>query len=37
VGATIACAVDDALGIPGAIAALPITPQRIKQILDGKR
>jgi aerobic carbon-monoxide dehydrogenase large subunit len=39
VGAAIAAAVDDAIGLPGAITQLPITPQRLKQILDkaGKR
>jgi carbon-monoxide dehydrogenase large subunit/6-hydroxypseudooxynicotine dehydrogenase subunit gamma len=37
VGATIACAVEDAIGIPGAIKELPITPQRLKDILDGSR
>jgi carbon-monoxide dehydrogenase large subunit len=37
VGAAIATAVDDAIGIPGAITQLPITPQRLKAILDGKR
>jgi len=35
VGATIASAVEAAIGMPGAIRALPITPQRLKQILDG--
>src|SRR5262249_24442469 len=33
-GAAIAAAIDDAIGIPGAITALPVTPQRLKQILD---
>ena len=37
VGAAIASAVDDAIGIPGAITSLPITPQRLKRILDAKR
>jgi carbon-monoxide dehydrogenase large subunit len=32
-GATIASAIDDALGIPGAVTQLPVTPQRIRQIL----
>jgi carbon-monoxide dehydrogenase large subunit/6-hydroxypseudooxynicotine dehydrogenase subunit gamma len=36
VGAVIASAVDAAIGRPGAITALPITPQRLKRILDGK-
>jgi len=34
VGAVIASAVDAAIGRPGAITALPITPQRLKRILD---
>jgi carbon-monoxide dehydrogenase large subunit len=33
VGATIASAVEDAIGIPGAVRELPVTPQRLKQIL----
>jgi aerobic carbon-monoxide dehydrogenase large subunit len=33
VGAAIASAIDDALGIPGAVAQLPVTPQRLKEIL----
>ncbi len=36
VGAAIASAIDDAIGIPGAITALPVTPQRLKAIIDGK-
>jgi carbon-monoxide dehydrogenase large subunit/6-hydroxypseudooxynicotine dehydrogenase subunit gamma len=36
VGATIAAAIDDAIGIPGAITRLPITPQRLKDILAKK-
>ncbi|HEY4920051.1 MAG TPA: xanthine dehydrogenase family protein molybdopterin-binding subunit [Xanthobacteraceae bacterium] len=36
VGATIASAVEAAIGMPGAITALPITPQRLKRIIDGK-
>ena len=36
VGAAIAAAVDDALGQPGAVTQLPITPQRLKQILAGR-
>jgi len=36
VGAVIASAIDDALGMPGAIAALPVTPQRLRAIVkDG--
>jgi carbon-monoxide dehydrogenase large subunit/6-hydroxypseudooxynicotine dehydrogenase subunit gamma len=34
VGAAIAAAIDDAIGIPGAITQLPVTPQRLKRILD---
>ena len=37
VGAAIASAIDDAIGIPGAITVLPVTPQRLKAIIDGKR
>lgn len=33
VGATIASAIDDAIGVAGAITQLPITPQRLKDIL----
>jgi carbon-monoxide dehydrogenase large subunit/6-hydroxypseudooxynicotine dehydrogenase subunit gamma len=36
VGAAIACAIDDAIGQPGAIVALPVTPSRIKALLDRK-
>ncbi|MSO66621.1 MAG: xanthine dehydrogenase family protein molybdopterin-binding subunit [Pseudolabrys sp.] len=32
VGAAIASAIDDALGIPGAVTQLPISPQRLKAI-----
>ena len=35
VGAAIASAIDDAIGMPGAIRQLPVTPQRLKQILNG--
>ena len=35
VGAAIASAIDDAIGIPGAVRELPVTPQRLKQILNG--
>ena len=30
-------AIDAAIGIPGAVTALPVTPQRLKAILDGRR
>ena len=33
VGAAIATAIDDAIGIPGAITQLPVTPQRLREIL----
>jgi CO/xanthine dehydrogenase Mo-binding subunit len=35
VGAAIAAAIDDAIGIPGAITRLPVTPQRLREILKG--
>ena len=34
VGAAIAAAIDDAIGIPGAVTRLPVTPQRLKAILN---
>jgi carbon-monoxide dehydrogenase large subunit/6-hydroxypseudooxynicotine dehydrogenase subunit gamma len=37
VGAAIASAIDEAIGLPGAITQLPVTPQRLKRILDGRR
>jgi carbon-monoxide dehydrogenase large subunit len=36
VGAVIASAIEDAIGIPGVITELPVTPQRLKQILDSQ-
>jgi aerobic carbon-monoxide dehydrogenase large subunit len=33
VGATLAAAIDNAIGIPGAITRLPVTPQRLRDIL----
>ncbi len=33
VGAAIASAIDDAIGIPGAVTRLPVTPQRVKALL----
>jgi aerobic carbon-monoxide dehydrogenase large subunit len=33
VGAVIAGAIDDAIGIPGAVTRLPVTPQRLREIL----
>jgi carbon-monoxide dehydrogenase large subunit len=32
-GAAIAAAIDDAIGIPGAITQLPVSPQRLREIL----
>ena len=32
-GAAIAAAIDDALGMPGAVTALPVSPQRVKALL----
>jgi CO/xanthine dehydrogenase Mo-binding subunit len=37
VGAAIASAIDDAIGIPGAVRKLPVTPQRLKLILNTRR
>jgi aerobic carbon-monoxide dehydrogenase large subunit len=34
VGAAIASAIDEAIGIPGAVTQLPVTPQRLKALLD---
>ncbi|MGB6502717.1 MAG: xanthine dehydrogenase family protein molybdopterin-binding subunit [Xanthobacteraceae bacterium] len=34
VGAAIAAAIDDALGRPGAVTELPVTPQRLRRILQ---
>src|SRR5207245_4587155 len=36
VGGAIASAIDDAIGIPGAITELPVTPQRLKAIIGAK-
>ena len=36
VGGAIANAVEDSIGMPGAITQLPITPQRLKEILSRK-
>ena len=33
VGAAIASAIDDAIGMPGAVTRLPVTPQRMREIL----
>jgi carbon-monoxide dehydrogenase large subunit/6-hydroxypseudooxynicotine dehydrogenase subunit gamma len=37
VGAAIAAAIDDALGRPGAVTALPVTPQRLRRLCDPLR
>ncbi len=34
VGAAIASAIDNAIGVPGAVTQIPVTPQRMKQILN---
>jgi carbon-monoxide dehydrogenase large subunit/6-hydroxypseudooxynicotine dehydrogenase subunit gamma len=33
VGGAIAAAIDDALGIPGAVTQLPVTPQRLREVI----
>jgi CO/xanthine dehydrogenase Mo-binding subunit len=33
VGAVIASAIDDAIGIPGAVTRLPVTPARLREIV----
>jgi carbon-monoxide dehydrogenase large subunit/6-hydroxypseudooxynicotine dehydrogenase subunit gamma len=37
VGAVIASAIEDALGMPGVVTQLPVTPQRLKAILNRAR
>jgi aerobic carbon-monoxide dehydrogenase large subunit len=37
VGATIASAIDDAIGFPGVVTRLPVTPQRLREILHRMR
>jgi aerobic carbon-monoxide dehydrogenase large subunit len=37
VGAVIASAIDDAIGISGAVTRLPATPQRVRELLRGAR
>jgi carbon-monoxide dehydrogenase large subunit len=37
VGAAVAAAIDDSIGIPGAITRLPVTPQRLREILKQRR
>jgi CO/xanthine dehydrogenase Mo-binding subunit len=36
-GGVIASAIDDALGMPGAVTQLPMTPQRVKALLEKRR
>ncbi len=36
VGAVIASAIDDALGAPGTVTKLPVTPQQLKAIIDAR-
>jgi CO/xanthine dehydrogenase Mo-binding subunit len=36
VGAVIAAAIDDAIGVPGSVTRLPATPQRVKALLRAK-
>ena len=36
VGAAIAAAIDDALGMPGAVTELPVTPQRLRAALEDR-
>ena len=33
VGGVIASAIDDAIGLPGAVTQLPVTPQRMRELL----
>jgi carbon-monoxide dehydrogenase large subunit len=37
VGAAIASAIDDALGMPGAVTQLPVTPQRLRALLKQQK
>jgi len=37
VGAVIASAIDDALGVPGAVTRLPVTPPRLVEIMRAER
>jgi carbon-monoxide dehydrogenase large subunit len=36
VGAVIASAIDDAIGLPGAVKQLPVTPARLREILKSR-
>jgi carbon-monoxide dehydrogenase large subunit len=33
-GGALASAIDDAIGVPGAVTEIPVTPQRLKKIMD---
>ena len=35
--AALASAIDAAIGMPGAVTQTPISPQRLKKILDGRK
>ncbi len=37
VGAAIAAAIDDAIGVPGAVTRLPVTPDRLREILKNSQ
>jgi carbon-monoxide dehydrogenase large subunit len=37
VGAVIASAIDDAIGVPGAVTRLPVTPQRLRELMRSSR
>ena len=37
VGAAIAAAIDDALGMPGAVTQLPVTPQRLRELIRARK
>ncbi len=37
VGAAVAAAIDDALGLPGAVTRLPVTPQRLRELFRARR
>ena len=36
VGAAVASAIDDAIGLPGAVTQLPVTPQRLREMLKNR-
>ncbi len=37
VGAAVAAAIDDALGMPGAVTQLPVTPQRLRELIRPRK